>query len=64
MLLLMRRVGEKIVIGEDIVVTVVGISGNQIRLGIDAPKNISIHREEIFQRILNEESEDKINGNK
>ena len=51
MLLLTRRVGETIMIGDDIEVTVLGIQGNQIRLGIDAPKSLSVRREEIYLRI-------------
>lgn len=52
MLLLTRRLGEKIRIGDHICVRVISISGNQIRLGIDAPKEVSVHREEIYQRIV------------
>lgn len=52
MLLLTRRLGEKIRIGDHICVQVISISGNQIRLGIDAPKEVSVHREEIYQRIV------------
>ena len=54
MLLLMRRVGEKIIINNEITVSVIEIKGRQITLGIDAPKNISVHREEIYQKILRE----------
>ena len=51
MLILTRRVGESIIIGEDIVVSVLGVKGNLVIIGTDAPKNVSVHREEIKQRI-------------
>ena len=54
MLILTRRIGEMLVIGDNINVTVLGISGNQVRLGIDAPKDVTVHREEIFQKIQQE----------
>lgn len=57
MLILTRRVGEKLVIGENVIVTVLGVKGNQIRIGIDAPPEIQVHREEIFQRIMREREE-------
>lgn len=54
MLILTRRVGETIVIGDDVIITVLGIKGNQVRIGINAPKDVSVHREEIYQRIQQE----------
>ena len=55
MLILTRRVGETVVIGNDVDVTVLGVKGNQVRLGIKAPKEIAVHREEIYERIRAEE---------
>ena len=55
MLILTRRVGESVKINEDITVTVLGIKGNQVRIGVDAPRHVSVHREEIYQRIKTEE---------
>ena len=54
MLILTRRVGETLMIGEQVTVTVLGVKGNQVRIGINAPKDIAVHREEIFQRIKHE----------
>jgi len=54
MLILTRRVGETLVIGDDVTVTVLGVRGNQVRLGVNAPKDVAVHREEIYQRIQNE----------
>jgi len=54
MLILTRRVGETVVIGDDIVVTVLAIKGNQVRIGVQAPKNIAVHREELLKRIEGE----------
>lgn len=57
MLILTRRVGEAVVIGEEVTVTVLGVKGNQVRIGVNAPKTVSVHREEIFDRIKNEQKD-------
>lgn len=54
MLILTRRISESIIIGDDVKITVLGVKGNQVRLGIDAPKNLPVHREEIYERIQQE----------
>jgi len=57
MLILTRRVGESLMIGDEVNVTVLGIKGNQVRIGVNAPKDVSVHREEIYQRIQQENSD-------
>lgn len=54
MLILTRRVGETLVIGDDVTVTVLGVKGNQVRLGVNAPRDLPVHREEIYERIQQE----------
>jgi carbon storage regulator len=57
MLILTRRVGETLMIGNDISITVLGVKGSQVRIGVDAPKEVAVHREEIFERINSERDE-------
>jgi carbon storage regulator len=54
MLILTRRVGETLMVGDEVTVTVLGVKGNQVRIGVNAPKDVAVHREEIYQRIQNE----------
>ena len=56
MLILTRRVGESLMVGEEITVTVLGVKGNQVRIGVNAPRDVAVHREEIYNRIHEEDS--------
>ena len=58
MLILTRRVGESLMIGDNVNVTVLGIRGNQVRIGVNAPKDVAVHREEIYERIQQEKNGD------
>ena len=57
MLILTRRVGETVMIGNDVTVTILGVKGNQVRVGVNAPRDVAVHREEIYERIKREEQE-------
>ncbi|TBR42535.1 carbon storage regulator [Marinomonas agarivorans] len=57
MLILTRRVGETLMVGDEVSVTVLGVKGNQVRIGINAPKDVSVHREEIYLRIQKEQGD-------
>ncbi len=59
MLILTRRVGESLMIGDDVSITILGVKGNQVRVGVNAPRDVSVHREEIYQRIQKEHNNTK-----
>ncbi|MBN1377944.1 MAG: carbon storage regulator CsrA [Gammaproteobacteria bacterium] len=60
MLILTRRVGETLMVGDEVTVTVLGVKGNQVRIGVNAPKDIAVHREEIYERIKRERVTDDV----
>lgn len=60
MLILTRRVGETLMVGDEVSITVLGVKGNQVRVGINAPKDVPVHREEIYQRIKGEEDSENL----
>ena len=63
MLILTRRVGETLMIGDQVTVTVLGVKGNQVRLGVNAPRDVTVHREEIYERIRREHDDDALPKN-
>lgn len=63
MLILTRRVGETLMVGDEVTVTVLGVKGNQVRLGVNAPRDVAVHREEIYERIKKEQDDDVPAGN-
>ena len=63
MLILTRNISQKIKIGDEVTVTVLGVKGNQVRIGVNAPKDVAVHREEIFDRIQREKSGNEADGN-
>lgn len=62
MLILTRRVGETLMVGDDVTITVLGVKGNQVRIGVNAPKDVAVHREEIYERIRKENESGKPDG--
>lgn len=62
MLILTRRMGETLMIGDDITVTVLGVKGNQVRIGVNAPRQLAVHRQEVYERIRSEEHDVAANG--
>lgn len=62
MLILTRRVGETLMVGDDVTLTVLGVKGNQVRIGVNAPEDVQVHREEIYQRIQKEKAEGRRNA--
>lgn len=63
MLILTRRIGESVMIGDDVTLMVLGVKGNQVRIGINAPRTVEVHREEIYERIKREQRGEEANGN-
>ena len=63
MLILTRRLGESLMIGDDVTITVLSVKGNQVRIGIDAPKSVAVHREEIYHKVQSEKGNGKTDNN-
>lgn len=59
MLILTRRIGETLMVGDEVTITVLGVKGNQVRIGVNAPKDVAVHREEIYQRIQREKGSEE-----